>query len=179
MRRIAIPLGEIWVIKEVDKVRLFDNTDDNFPDFNSEAILNKEHDKYAFVEEEFEKEVSNIIHLDFNNIFLASNVYLLERILTKLNNGEMRRENQAFLTKNESDDFKILADGPMMRNIELLLLALIAGDLRKGHNYVVSETVDASFVEANNSVILKGAGKESEDVFIDAYQARLILDKLS
>jgi len=179
MKRIATPQGEIWVILEVDKIRLFDNTGENFPDFTTEAILNKEHGKYAFVEEEFEKETSNIIQLNFNNIFLANDVYLLERILTNIHSGETRRENQAFLTKTESDEFKTLADGLIMRHFELLLLALIAGDLREGHNYVVSESVDVKFVEATNSVVLKSTGEYFEDVFIDAYQARLILDKLS
>jgi len=183
--RISMPERELWaLLSNNDNISLFDDSPDNIPDVLSEIILEPSNDNYSHIRGEMEgvlegEEENRVIYLSFENIFLASDVYLQERIFTRKGKTGDMREPHAYIAKMEDNSFKALAEAGMMRHLELLFVSLLEGELREKHNYVVSNAVDARYHQDRNSVELISPNEEFESIFVDAYQARLILDKIA
>ena len=184
LTQISVPEGTVWtLISDNNNISLFDNTPDNTPDVSSEVVMEPSNENYEKVRTESEKVISEgrgtnkIMVLSFENTFLASDVYLQERVFTN-EKSDRFAEPHAFIAKLEDKSFKVLAEAGMMRHLELLFVSLIAGDLREKHNYVVSNAVDAKYHKDGNSVELVSPDEVFKPIFVDAYQARLILDKM-
>jgi len=185
LTRIEVPEGSLWtLISDNGNISLFDNTIDDIPEITSEVILEPSNDNYERIRGESEKvmgeegDTNRTIVLTFENTFLASDVYLQHRVFTN-KNGERFEEPHAYIAKMDNGSFISLAEGSMMRHLEILFASLLADDLREKHNYVVSNFVDAKYHEDRNSVSLESFKEEFSPIFVDAFQARLILDKIS
>lgn len=184
LTKIDVPEGTLWtLISDNGNISLFDNSPDNTPEVSSEVILEPSSDNYEGIKAESEKVINEgggtnrILTLSFENTFLASDVYMQQRVFTN-EEGERFVEPHAYLTKLDDDSFKMLAAEKEMRHLELLFTSILVGDLREGRNYVVSNAVDAEFSEDTNLATLKSPDAVFKPISVDAYQARLILDKV-